>query len=114
MSDQDARAFVRMLEGNPFGPITLDLDGYQGQYAPLIQLHTHLNVERTQQMDERLVLAASPETVTQRIWNWLLLTAATAEKPVSSLYRFNAMFQILLQYPTVMTDWNSKSDAVVA
>ncbi|CAB9515215.1 expressed unknown protein [Seminavis robusta] len=105
VSDKDARAFVTLLEGNPFGPITLDLDQYTGQYAPLIQLHTHLNVERN--TDESLVLAASPETVTQTIWNWLLLTAVTAEKPVSSLYRFNAMFQILLQYPTVMTDWNT-------
>jgi hypothetical protein len=109
VTDDDAKAFVSMLEANPFGPITLHLDGYAGKYAPLIQLHTYLNVER--KTDSHLTIAASE--VTHTIWNWLLLTAVTAEKPVSSLYRFNALFSILQQYPTVTAHWQWDTDTCI-
>ena len=103
--DEDARAFVTMLESNYFGPITLCLDDYQngGRLAPLINLHTYLNVERSNKMDLLAVAHADggESLLTERMWVELLVVAATAKKPVSLLYRVNALFYFLQQNPSI-------------
>lgn len=96
-SDADARAFVGMLETSCFGPITLELDGYRGCYAPLLRLHTYLNVEGRDQL-----VVPAPDTISQEMWMELLLVATTAEKPVSSHYRIDAIFQILQRNPALI------------
>jgi hypothetical protein len=96
-TNEDALAFVRMLEANCFGPISLELDDYQGKYLPLVRLHTYLNVEGR----EPLIVPA-PDTISPEMWMRLLLVAATTEKPVSSHYRVDAIFQILQRNPALI------------
>jgi len=114
--DNDARAFLNMLESNCFGPITLCLDDYherQGKWSPLIQLHTHMNCEGSRRRcgscldhivnhDNKQWLPSSPEKVSPELWIELLLIAATTKTPVSPLYRVDALFQLLQQHPSMI------------
>ena len=103
--DEDAQAFVTMLESNYFGPITLRLDDYQngGRLAPLINLHTYLNVEGSNKKDLLAVIDedGGERLLTEFTWVELLVVAATAKKPVSLLYRVDALFYFLQQNPSI-------------